>query len=116
MSAKSKRYWYQCSLRTMFVLVFLVSIPLAWVGHSLNWIRQRQQAKEANVAKVFPLVGTKQAPAGLWLWGEKGEVTIWCDRDDDELVKQLFPEAEVVEWRPWRVNINRNDSNPHPGH
>ena len=36
-----KRRWYQFSLRTMFVLVFVVSVPLAWVGYSLNWIKER---------------------------------------------------------------------------
>ena len=29
------------SLRSLFVLVVIVSIPCAWVAYSLNWIRQR---------------------------------------------------------------------------
>ena len=31
-------------LRTLFVVVVIVSIPCAWVGYSMNWIRQRREA------------------------------------------------------------------------
>jgi hypothetical protein len=37
-----RRRWYQFSLRTMFVLVTVACVVLAWVGYSLNWIRQRR--------------------------------------------------------------------------
>jgi hypothetical protein len=43
-----RRRWYQFSLRTMFVAVTLVAIPLAWVGYSLSWIRQRHEALQAG--------------------------------------------------------------------
>jgi hypothetical protein len=31
------------SLRTLLVLIALISIPLGWVAHQLNWIKQRRE-------------------------------------------------------------------------
>ena len=39
---KSRRRWFAFRLRTLFLVV--VSIPLAWVAHTLDWIKRRQDA------------------------------------------------------------------------
>jgi hypothetical protein len=38
------RRWFAFRLRTLFVAVVVVSIPIAWVANTLNWIRRRQDA------------------------------------------------------------------------
>src|SRR5881296_2575500 len=38
--------WPQVSLRTLFALVFLLAIPLGWLGVQLKWIRDRHAASE----------------------------------------------------------------------
>jgi len=43
-----KRRWYQFSLRTLLVLVLLLSMPLAWIGRVLEKTRREQ----AVVAKI----------------------------------------------------------------
>ena len=39
------------SLRTLFVLITLISIPLGWVAYQLNWIRQRHEFLARNTAR-----------------------------------------------------------------
>jgi hypothetical protein len=34
------------SLRTLFVAVTVLAVPLGWVGYQLNWIRQRHELLE----------------------------------------------------------------------
>lgn len=99
----SRRPWYQFSLRTLFVVVALVSIPLAWVGYSLNWIRQRRElVREGWVIEMpYPVFNGERpdAPCGLWIFGEKGRGCLICQPGDKELVKRLFTEA--VLWEDW---------------
>jgi hypothetical protein len=61
-------------LRTLFVVVAVLSILLAWVGYSLNWIRQRHEAMD--VYCVFPVWRPVVAPGGLGLLGETGKSTV----------------------------------------
>jgi hypothetical protein len=35
------------------------------------------------------------APGGLWLFGERGIITILCTEENEELARRLFPEATV---------------------
>jgi hypothetical protein len=97
------RRWYQFGLRTMFVLTVVVSIPLAWVGYSLNWIRQRREWRKENPHSCYEGSAPSgynspppiAAPNGLSLFGEKGVQYVWCEHRDAELAKRLFPEAEI---------------------
>ena len=107
-----RRPWYQFSLRTMFVLVVVVSIPLAWVGYSLNWIRQRREVRNRGISVrtlrdqpcivSFSIDGDTYctAPAGLWLFGEMGfsEILVWGDDKCVADTKLLFPEATIHHW------------------
>ena len=36
------------SLRTLFVLVTIIALPLGWVDYQLKWIRQRHEAATVN--------------------------------------------------------------------
>lgn len=97
------------SLRTMFVVVTVIAIPLGWTAHSLNWIRQRAQflqeergydpsshyQKTLNVRKPTP------APGMLRLFGERGRREILVSPNDPDalrLARRLFPEAKVRIW------------------
>jgi len=94
-----RRHWYQFSLRTMFVVITLVSIPLAWVGYSLNWIPQREEARR----RYQGMVGGKiQAPAGLWLFGETAYDSFeWRGPPESvEQAQRLFPEATLLKPTP----------------
>ena len=101
MDAKPKRRWYQFSLRTMFVLVFLVSIPLAWVGYSLRWIKERHDwldnPAHVGFAAMFEHADGSDtpvtAPGWLWVFGEQGLGKVWCQPSQLETVQRLFPEA-----------------------
>jgi hypothetical protein len=101
MERTPKRRWYQFSLRTMFVVMTLACAVLAWMGYSLNWIKQRHEALHS----YDPDFGyerrdrNRRAPFGLWLFGEKPMDEIWC-RDNNpatlQKFKRLFPEAKVA--------------------
>jgi hypothetical protein len=95
MTAISKRPWYQFSVTAMFVVTVVVSIPLAWVGYSLNWIRQREQARYELIA-YWQFDGAEEVPLGLRLFGERGATTIACPKRHMAEVQRLFPEATVI--------------------
>lgn len=110
-----RRRWFRFSLRTLLALVVVTSIPLAWVGYSLNWIRERGRIERDIIAAEF---GFPTAPGGLWLFGETGFGTIVCigTPEDIENAKQLFPEAEVIDltpnlsrdrWMEWQERLRR---------
>ena len=44
---KSRRRWLQFSLRTLLVLVLLISVPLGWLGMKMREAREQQAAAEA---------------------------------------------------------------------
>src|SRR4051794_24946576 len=97
MNDKPRRRWYQYSLRTMFVFTLVVSIPMAWVGYSLNWIRQRHRVLVDIAIEECDGPGPA-APGGLWLFGEKGMQRFWLRPESRIIVEeavQLFPEAEI---------------------
>lgn len=83
---------------------------LAWVGHSLNWIRERHHFlanafmvySEKNVKKLGVgqyILEDQDPPFPLWLLGERGIAEFHFFppnrvREIDE-AKRLFPEARV---------------------
>jgi hypothetical protein len=103
MNNKPRRRWYQFSLRTMFVLTIVVSIPLAWVGYSLNWIRQRREAIRCGYvikspwSRVLARNGSNMpdAPWALRIFGERGVTCVICIPEYREMAKRLFPEARI---------------------
>jgi hypothetical protein len=110
-----KRRWFQWSLRTLFIVVTVMGILVAWTIHDLNWIRERHSFEDAGrvVKKIDPST-LITAPGMLWLFGEKGhrDVIFYINltgrpsdadanvRDTDlhqEMLqaKSLFPEATI---------------------
>ena len=42
--AQPRRRWFRFSLRTLFILVTVLSVPLGWVGWELNQVRKERHA------------------------------------------------------------------------
>jgi hypothetical protein len=98
-----RRRWFQFGLRTMFVVVTLFAMALAWVGYSLNWVRQRQRFLSDPRMCVVAEQG-KNCWGLLWLFGESSfsKVSLathsklpHATEDDVTLARRLFPEATV---------------------
>jgi hypothetical protein len=84
------------SLRTLFVLIALISIPLSWVAYQLNWIRQRHQFLRPD----GPVVGWSRRsdrllPWSLRLCGEHGMDMLQVRQADSNAAQKLFPESAV---------------------
>ena len=90
-------------LRTLLVLVFVASWPLAWVAYSLNWIRERREAHAVGAVEQDNIVTWRDPPAapyGLWLFGERAlEYLRWWPgtRFSLEDAERLFPESAVCD-------------------
>jgi hypothetical protein len=97
------------SLRTLLVLIALISIPLGWLAYQLNWIRERhkmltqelpreyQEYREYN--KTQPAI-LRPAPWPLRIFGEQGIVVIGVPKSQAERAAELFPEAAVAIFLP----------------
>ena len=85
-------------LRTLFVLVAIISIPMAWVAYQLNWIRQRH-AFRAN-PDVFPFVLTivevPETPWQLKLLGEHDPPRFQVAEDLADEARRLFPGVIIM--------------------
>jgi hypothetical protein len=117
-----KRRWFQWSLRTLFVVVTVVAVFLAY---HINWIRQRDNFIVDELAAYkrshpsrdpWPVRNSKgvsglrshRAPGALWLFGEEGLVNVNVrvdglpaeglsvrDWERIQLARRLFPEAGI---------------------
>jgi hypothetical protein len=86
------------SLRTLFVLVAIASVPMGWVAYQLNWIRQRHEFLMDPT--MFGIGGTSElyqasAPWQLSLFGEKGEGIVWTTESRKSEAAAMFPEAHI---------------------
>jgi hypothetical protein len=81
-------------LRTLFVLIALISIPMGWMAYQLNWIRQRHAFLNKPPMPAYSTL-PKSAPWPLELFGELGisQITVAASAMDD--AHSLFPEADV---------------------
>jgi len=113
MSKRPSSRWFAFRLRTTFVVVAVVAVPMAWAAYSLNWIRERRAAMrmpgvfaayDAQLfdAKIYGAPG--QAPWTIRVFGER-RVSNVCyielpGRTTSALHEELcrlFPEAYVYE-------------------
>jgi hypothetical protein len=114
MEETPKRRWFAFRLRTLFVMVAVLSVPLAWAGYSLNWIRERQHLLRADGVRFDVSSGdicnpAPWAPRGLWLFGERPVCEIYVPIEQGETASRLFPEANINvkfrnrtgDYQPW---------------
>jgi hypothetical protein len=114
---KRRRRWYQFSLRTLFVVVTLFSIPCAYVGWQAKivaerkaWLRAYQQPGGWDhwPPKILALPtidsgGRRPTLSGVRRWlGDEAEVVIFVHEkestEDLKAATALFPEAVVYEY------------------
>jgi hypothetical protein len=104
------RRWFQFGLRTTFVVVTLVAMPLGWVAYNLNWMRRRDSALE-RLYELCPTITYEEgedippyveAPWPLQFFGDHS-VTIrdWplpLAEGDPELqrLRAVFPELRLL--------------------
>jgi len=97
------------SLRTMFVLVLLLAIPLGWITVQLKWIRDRHEALRGltESQRAFILDWSSSfvhepddaLPWSLRLFGESSVRQIFLQNGQEsqlDRLRSLFPEAEVA--------------------
>ena len=91
------------SLRTLFVLITLISIPLGWVAYQLNWIRQRRAFVEEFQSynglpfiRVDPRYPPPECPWSISLFGESPRDDIRVPKQYADEARRLFPEALVT--------------------
>ncbi len=87
-------------LRTMLIGIAVLAVPLAWVGFSLRWIRERRTALECDgvSAATDQHVRHVEAPGYLWLLGEEGIVRLHYGPGfggSPGKLSELFPESKV---------------------
>ena len=92
------------SLKTLFVLIALVTIPIGWIAHQLNWIRERHAfLNRPNWQAMQPPVpphSRPQAPWSLQLFGESPQDVLAVHEPDHNRAEELFPEAIIVATEP----------------
>jgi hypothetical protein len=92
------------SLRTLFVLVAIASVPMGWAGCQLNWIRQQHGfLRRAAVCEDSSILNDSacpiKAPWELRLFDEPPVKVIVVPNAMTDEASRLFPESLVViEW------------------
>lgn len=108
---------FRFSLRTVFILVTLLGMALAWLVVQVKWMSDRRYALRYSehagdvlpaTAVAGPRLGpTPPAPWSIRILGEKGRRAICVVRDSKDMtdaqfeakverIQRLFPEAEIV--------------------
>jgi hypothetical protein len=110
MSTPPRRRW-SYSLRTMFVVVTAVAIPLGWLGWQLKIVRERnaarewlRESREGGVPEYAAgLACTQNNPSNpfwrVWLGDEAAPVVLITDRlpkEQIDRIRKVFPEAEII--------------------
>lgn len=101
------RFPLRFSLRTLFMVVTVLCLPLGWLGYQLNWVRQRREALATRSILDITDSASLPAPSALSFFGERGYPSLlvmpahpgglWTHADEAELkrAEKLFPEASV---------------------
>jgi len=106
------RRWFAFRLRTLLVMVVVMSIPLAWVAHTLDWRRRRADAiglEHLVVLSEKPWMTemwySKPLPFNFWIAHKLLGMypSRWLGRDiysplTREQAKALFPEAIIKDF------------------
>jgi len=91
---------FQFSLRTLFIVVTLISVPLGWTMCQLKWLHDRH-AFMATKMRAIDWVDTSRripVPWQLAIFGEKPvtDATWEVDTSDLTEAEHLFPEASYL--------------------
>src|SRR5262249_13083052 len=96
--AKPKRRWFRFSLRTLFMVLLLISLPLGWLGFQLDWIRQRHIfLRDYDIPKIYAITGPPKMPP--WPLGYFKEEPVWYVTVRPEHLseaRRLFPESRIM--------------------
>src|SRR5689334_17777769 len=89
--------YFRFRLRTLMIAVLVLSVPLAWVAYSLNWIRERHRLIGEEAVRFLRERGEPiDGPAGLWIFGEPGAFEFLVEAEQArQRYQRLFPEATV---------------------
>jgi hypothetical protein len=102
MTPVPKRRWFRFSLRTLFLVVTLVAVPLTWLGVEIKRLHEREAWRNNQSKTVMGWTGGSLRKMS-WLRKQLGEMPMlwwelldsaWTEKDREEL-QRLFPEAEV---------------------
>jgi hypothetical protein len=104
-------------LRSLLIFVAILAIPCAWAGHSLRWIAERRKLLSDGVVVDMTDSWTHtDAPAGLWLFGERGwRLLMYLGQSSPSFdeVRRAFPEAAIYDLRkPIRQEIDAAGETP----
>jgi hypothetical protein len=104
-----ERRWFRWSLKTLFVLILLLAIPLGWTTAQFKWIRDRRKAlhglEQSRRAFILDWESSfvhdpdDKLPWSLRLFGEDSvrQIFIRHGRESElEPLRILFPEADVT--------------------
>jgi hypothetical protein len=104
MDEKLRRRCFAFRLRTLFVAVAVLSIPMSWVAYQMKWIRERHAflaSDDVDEYSTFHFhAGERQSPDGLWILGEPGVHWIFLNEGHALTASQimrLFPESEIAD-------------------
>ena len=96
-----RRNWFQFRLRTLLIVITLLSIPCAWIGYSLKWVQERHEVLSLPGTRIVSADDLTRVslPIALQLVGEEGMAYLWVSKHDPitlDRARQLFPEAIVT--------------------
>ena len=103
---KSRRRWFQFSLRTLFVAITLAGLVLSWIMWNVRQVQMRERATRYIVTHFGNVIeGTSDRPwkslPFMWqLLGAKPVELVrlghsyFSDEDRDQIAR-LFPDADV---------------------
>jgi hypothetical protein len=89
-------------LRTLFVVVTVCAIPLAWAGYGLKWVRERKEIHDmsAECSSRECKSSADHLPLTLRILGDSpvGWIAVGSGFKEAEVdrIKSLFPEATIV--------------------
>ena len=102
MNAKPKRRWYQFSLRTLLILMAIVSVLCGWVA---NYQYRMARAADHEEKKMWCLMGCRFSIRGM----VDAETGASMDRHTAEMLRQAGEHQRLAEayreaaWQPWVV-------------
>jgi hypothetical protein len=82
-------------LRTLLLLIALISIPMGWVAYQLNWVRQRHALMDRSLCWDGNPARDPEPPWPLPLFGEIGMGAIDVPESKVDEAKKLFPESQI---------------------